>query len=85
VLVGFPTHDPQPIFELVVRAGRKVCGDNGSEPLRAPTVCRKQRDLKRFCGLPGIQGQNIRSVGSLGPWESWGLWTTQCREIQIGS
>ena len=24
MLVGFPTHDPQPIFELVVRAGRKI-------------------------------------------------------------
>jgi len=29
-------------------SGRKICGDNGSEPLRAPTMCRKQRDLKRF-------------------------------------
>src|SRR6476620_1677098 len=70
---------------MCLTSGRKICGDNGSEPLRAPTVRRKQRDLKRFCGLPSIQGQNIRSVGNLGPWESWSLWTTQCREIQTGS
>jgi hypothetical protein len=66
-------------------SGRKICGDNKSEPLRAPTMCCKQHNLKGFCGLPGIQRQNICSVGDLGPWESWDLWTTQCREIQIGS
>jgi hypothetical protein len=37
----------------------KICGDNAIEPLWAPTVCRKQRDFKRFCGFAGSKGQNI--------------------------
>ena len=73
MLVGFPTHDPQPIFELVVRAGRKICGDNGSEPLRTPTMCRKQTRPRKILWPSGhpktkyLQCGKLRPMGIVGP------------------